>query len=1275
VHDIGRTSVGLVCALAIAAAGLIGASTAQAAAPTATTQAATAIAADGATLNGTVNPGGEATAYTFEYGTNLSFGNITTIEFTGNGNSAVPVTAPLTGLSPNTTYYYRLVATNGTSTSNGVVFAFTTSGPATPPSVTTGAASAIGAFTATLSGTVNPNGRQTAFTFEYGPSETFGHITAVDNAGSAGVVQPVTLPATGLTASTLYYYRLVATNADGTTWGPTLTFTTADDQPPTDISLSNSSVQENQPANTTVGTLSATDPDLGDSHTFTLVAGTGSDDNASFQISGSTLKTNAVFDFEAKSSYTIRVRATDLDNKTFEKQLTITITDIVENAAPTDITLSSASVAENQPVNTTVGTLAAVDPDAGNTHTFTLVAGDGSTDNASFNISGSSLRTSAVFNFEAKSSYAIRVRATDQGNLSTEKQFTISITNVNEAPVATNDSYTGAIGNTLASRGVTVSGEPVVALTGNVLTANDTDPDAGNTVTAVAETVSSTGGGIAEMRANGSFTYLPGVGDKNQNDTFTYHATDGTLQTAGTVTVGITNNLVWYVNRNAASNGDGRSTMPLQNLAGINGAGGSGDADGPSDVIFLYGSGTAYTGGLPLEASQILTGQPEGLTVNSVALVPAAGSNPVIQNAGGAGITLANGGTTRRVNVGTTSGDGITGSAITTADIGGSSTVSSSGGAGFKLTGAASGAITMAANIGATTGRKVDIQNRSGGTSTLSGTINGSGQGVFLNANTGATINFTGDIDVSTGTNPAFTATGGGTVSTSNTGSTLASTTGVALNVANTTIGSAGLKFTSIAANGAASGIVLNATGTTAGLTVSGTGAAPSGGTIQNTTGPGISLTDTDKVSLNNMAITGADRAGIKGTGVTDFSYTNGSIVNAGDTKNASAPFDGAFSFNQATSGVNNIDGVVTITGNTVTNPWGGGVDIANRSGTISDAVITGNNFTSATSFADSHEDGISLNFVGSTTAVASLTKATISNNTIQNFPGGHGITISGGNSASSSAPAGTYGTPGSATNVITISGNIIKGDPVTKFNGDGITAGVEGRGTGNFAITNNGTAGNPITNTAGHGIAFGNAGSVTADYVVTGNFIAPNNEFNSDGIAFATDKNTQADSSVLSNPVMNATVNNNTISNTDGGGIFGLNGNSNGTMRVKVQNNSIGKSSHQFGGVSINNGSSPDAAWNPTLCAAISGNTTATGTPDGFGDADPGIVLTKRSTSASTYVFGITGLTPSPATAAQTETYVAGQNPNSAFGAGFFASKKVAVISGSNFTSCTLPF
>ncbi|HZS46659.1 MAG TPA: choice-of-anchor Q domain-containing protein [Blastocatellia bacterium] len=101
---------------------------------------------------------------------------------------------------------------------------------------------------------------------------------------------------------------------------------TVADSAPTDISLSNSSIAENNPVGTTLGTFTTTDPDSGDTQTYSLVSGTGSDDNALFTISGNALMTNAFFDAIVKSSYSIRVSSTDQDGLSFEKVFTITIT-------------------------------------------------------------------------------------------------------------------------------------------------------------------------------------------------------------------------------------------------------------------------------------------------------------------------------------------------------------------------------------------------------------------------------------------------------------------------------------------------------------------------------------------------------------------------------------------------------------------------------------------------------------------------------------------------------------------------------------------------------------------------------------------------------------------------------------------------------------------------------------------------------------------------------------------------------------------------------------
>lgn len=101
---------------------------------------------------------------------------------------------------------------------------------------------------------------------------------------------------------------------------------------PTDMGLSNSTVAENESTETTVGALNTTDPDAGDTFTYTLVSGTGDDDNASFSISGSNVQTTASFDYETTNTYTVRVRTTDQGNLWYEEAFTISVTDVDEPA-------------------------------------------------------------------------------------------------------------------------------------------------------------------------------------------------------------------------------------------------------------------------------------------------------------------------------------------------------------------------------------------------------------------------------------------------------------------------------------------------------------------------------------------------------------------------------------------------------------------------------------------------------------------------------------------------------------------------------------------------------------------------------------------------------------------------------------------------------------------------------------------------------------------------------------------------------------------------------
>ena len=122
---------------------------------------------------------------------------------------------------------YRLVATSAPGTSFGGVASFTTTGAAQAPGAVTLAATSVTTTAATLHSQVNPNGEATAFTFEYGTTLAFGSISAIDVAGATNRRRTVSLPIGGLAPGTTYRYRIVATNANGTTTGSVASFTTA----------------------------------------------------------------------------------------------------------------------------------------------------------------------------------------------------------------------------------------------------------------------------------------------------------------------------------------------------------------------------------------------------------------------------------------------------------------------------------------------------------------------------------------------------------------------------------------------------------------------------------------------------------------------------------------------------------------------------------------------------------------------------------------------------------------------------------------------------------------------------------------------------------------------------------------------------------------------------------------------------------------------------------------------------------------------------------------
>ena len=189
-----------------------------------TTSAATNVAAYSATLNGSVNPGGLTTSVYFQYGTTTSYG-LTTAMQSQAGNTFRNVSANISSLMANHVYHFRVVATNTGGTRYGSDRTFTTLSATGPPVVTTNPATLVASFSALLNGSLDPHGLTTSVHFQYGTTTSYG-LTTAPQSHTGNTYLNISANISGLLASHVYHFRIVATNSAGTRYGSDRTFTT-----------------------------------------------------------------------------------------------------------------------------------------------------------------------------------------------------------------------------------------------------------------------------------------------------------------------------------------------------------------------------------------------------------------------------------------------------------------------------------------------------------------------------------------------------------------------------------------------------------------------------------------------------------------------------------------------------------------------------------------------------------------------------------------------------------------------------------------------------------------------------------------------------------------------------------------------------------------------------------------------------------------------------------------------------------------------------------------
>ena len=390
-------------------------------------------------------------------------------------------------------------------------------------------------------------------------------------------------------------------------------------------------------------------------------------------------------------------------------------------------------------------------------------------------------------------------------------------------------------------------------------------------------------------------------------------------------------------------------------------------------------------------------------------------------------------------------------------------------------------------------------------------------------------------------------------------------TTGTAVNLANA---SGTVSFTSVSANGAANGIVLN--NTTGSFTVTGTGSAGSGGTIRNG-GTGISLTSAQNVSLTRMQLNDFSDFAIRGSTVVNFTMDN-TVINGVNGNNAVAD-EGSVRFTELT-------GAATISSSNISGGFEDNFKLVNTTGTLNRITFT-NTTIGANSTTDGN-DGINFETLNSAAIMATVQNCT--------FTASRGDLFQFNSNASSGA-----------TDDLIFNNNALSNNHPSIATGGGGTS-IFSNGTKNFAFH---IEGNSFRDALGHNVLLAKVGGTG---IYSGTF--SNNTIGAVGVANSgsLEGSGLKIQTVGGGPAgtggMTVAVTGNTVRQYNNDGILfqaggGAPGDGTGFFNVTATGNVIGPlgtniAAAQGVGIRVTSGTSPASGPNPAdsfqTCAQLGG-------------------------------------------------------------------------------------